>query len=154
VIAPLLLTLLGHCPDGGHLRYLAREAGIPPARLEAVARVESGCNLSPRLRAHWCWHGVQAEKVSQGDGLPAPEVRRPAVHARDCEVGRFQVKPSTARRWCPGLDVFAYRGNTACAVRFLARLLDAWGVVGIARFNGERCDTYLCKVLREEERLQ
>jgi len=41
-------------------------------------------------------------------------VPRVVHHERDCEVGRFQIKPSTARRRCPGKDIFTYNGNILC----------------------------------------
>lgn len=56
-----------------------------PARLEAaVALVESGRNLNPRLR------GAAGE------------------------WGRFQIRTATARALCPGLDVRTSTGNARC----------------------------------------
>lgn len=121
-----------HCGDDFHLRYVAEQAAIPPTRFEAIARVESACNLNPRLRAHQC------------------------AAAHDCEVGRFQIRPSTARRRCPGVNIRTYRGNVDCAVRIFGENVDRWGVTdGTRRFNGAGPKTleYLYHVLKAEETL-
>jgi hypothetical protein len=128
----LFLGLLPRCGDSFHLQWMARESAIPPARFESIARVETACNLSPRVRGHHC------------------------PNRRDCEVGRFQIKPSTARRRCAELNVWTYRGNTECALRILDENVREMGLVETTRrFNGAGPATYeyFWKVLKTEESL-
>lgn len=126
----LLLAL--HCADDAHLRYLAHRDSLPAARVLSIARVESGCNLNPKLRAH--------------------------ASTRDREVGRFQIKPSTARMRCPGVNVFTYAGNVACFLKMFREDVRGFGVTdATVRHNGygpAGAYEFLYKVLRSEERLQ
>lgn len=124
----LLLAL--HCGDDFFLKSVARQAAISPTRFEAVARVESGCNLNPRLRGHHC------------------------LTLRDCEIGRFQIKPSTARLRCRGLNIRRYHDNVVCAAVILQQNIRSRGMVdGTRVFNGTGPATYeyLYKVLKTEE---
>jgi len=136
VIALLALAVLPRCADSFHLRWGAATQHLSPQRVEAVARVESGCNLSPLLRAHACWNRV--------------------VRLRDCEVGRFQIKPSTARARCRGLNVFTYSGNVACFFRMFG---EDWARGGrtyaTLRHNGSGpgAEHYLALVDRAEDHL-
>jgi hypothetical protein len=128
-VIALLLAL--HCPDSFHLRWVAAQAeAFPPTRFEAIARVESGCNLATRLRGHHC------------------------LAKRDCEVGRFQIKPSTARKRCPGYNIWTYDGNVRCALTILGDNRVLLGLTDATRrFNGAGPASfeYLYKVLKREE---
>ena len=130
----ILLLLALHCGDSFHLRYEARAVGLPDRRVEAIARVETACNLNPRLRAHDC--------------------RAPR---RDCEVGRFQIKPSTARQRCSCVDVRTYRNNVACFLLTFAEDRARFGLTdATVRHNGygpAGAYEYLYKVLKVEEGL-
>src|SRR6266487_764974 len=85
-----LLALALPCGDSFHLQWEAsHESTFPATRFAAIAQVESGCSMNPRLRGH----------------------------AR--EIGRFQIQPVVARHRCPALNVRTYRGNVACALRIL-----------------------------------
>ena len=129
-----LFLALQVCADSYHLRWLARERHVPEARYEAIAHVESACNLDPLLRGHACW--------------------RAHWHLRDCEVGRFQIKPSTGRARCRDLNIWTYKGNTECAARTLREDAQRYGLTDATiRHNGtgEPALEYLRKVLRQEE---
>jgi len=126
-VIALLLALALRCPDSFHLQYVAAQDSIlPPARFEAIAWVESGCNLSPRLRGK--------------------------LH----EIGRFQITPSVARKRCPGTDVRVYRGNVQCALRILEENTWRLGLTDATRrYNGSgpASYVYLYHVLKREEAL-
>jgi hypothetical protein len=92
----VLLAVLTGLPDAYHLARLAEAERVPRVVAWAVAWQESRTNLDPRLR--------------------------PAGCRNDCEVGRMQVKPSTAKRVCPTLNIWAYTGNVRCGLLYL-RLL-------------------------------
>jgi hypothetical protein len=125
ILGALALAGLLHCPDAFHLRWVAaRESTFPPARFAAIAQVESGCNLNPRLRG--------------------------ALH----EIGRFQITPGVARRRCPGTDVRVYRGNVSCALRILEENMWHLGLTDATRrYNGSGPASYLYlyHVLKREE---
>jgi len=127
IAAALLAAAALHCPDSFHLQYVAAQDSIfPPARFEAIARVESGCNLSPRLRGK--------------------------LH----EIGRFQITPSVARHRCPETDVRTYKGNVACALRILEENMWHLGLTDATRrYNGSgpASYVYLYRVLKCEEAL-
>ena len=92
----------GH-PDAWLLKQYADSARVPPVLVWAVAYQESEHNLNPALRGHHCAK------------LPT------------CEVGRFQILPSTAKVRCPDLNVFIYRDNIKCGVRYLRYWYDVQG---------------------------
>ena len=123
----LLLALALPCGDSFHLQWVAsHESTFPATRFAAIARVESGCNLNPRLRGH----------VG--------------------EIGRMQIKPSTAKRRCPGVNVRAYKGNVSCALRILEENMWRMGLTDATRrYNGSGPDSYvyLYHVLKREESL-
>ena len=105
----MTLLLLAHLllPDASYLRATAAHEGVPPALLMAVAWEETRANLNPALRGA---HG---------------------------EVGRLQILPATAARWCADLDIRRYGDNVRCG----CRLLRGWLWFGgwpeaIRRFNG------------------
>ncbi len=122
-----LLALALPCGDSFHLQWeAAHESTFPPARFAAIARVESGCSMNPRLRGH----------------------------AR--EIGRFQIQPVVARHRCPALDVRTYRGNVACALRILEENMWRMGLTDATRrYNGSGPASYmyLYHVLKREESL-
>jgi hypothetical protein len=101
-----------HWVDGVGLIDLADSAHIDERATLAIAWEESRDNLNPHLRGHHCWYSYM---TVSGDS-----VRVRHHHDPDCEVGRFQIKPSTARRRCPGLDIFTYGGNTRCFAKMFA----------------------------------
>jgi len=130
----------------------------------AIAWEESGGNDSmPGLRGHHCWWSVK-----ESQGIPSSAVgyrldlRRLHLTTdkhgvlwlsyRDpnCEVGRFQIKPSTARLRCPGWNVFTYGGNLQCFAIMFGADTDAGGTLyAIRRQNGKggAADAYLRRVL-------
>ena len=81
-------------PDFEQLQHEAAVTLTPTAPVLAIAWIESRTDTNPHLRAHYCWNAQR--------------------HSPDCEVGRFQIKPSTAKVDCPGLDIFTTFGNHAC----------------------------------------
>jgi len=127
ILTALALAGLLRCPDAFHLRWVAaRESTFPPARFAAIAQVESGCNLSPRLRGR--------------------------LH----EIGRFQITPAVARHRCPETDARVYRGNVACALRILEENMRHLGLTDATRrYNGSgpASYVYLYHVLKCEEAL-
>jgi hypothetical protein len=88
----LASVLLGR--DAAHLRLAARAAGVDERMVLAVAYVETRRNLDPRVLDQTCAH-----------------------ISRDCAVGRFQIKPSTARLRCPEENIRTYKGNVACFLK-------------------------------------
>lgn len=134
LVAALLLGLgLPRCGDSFHLRWEAVRAGLPPLRVEAIARAETECNLDPRVLGRACRRTPRA-----------------------CDRGRFQIRPATAHLRCPGLDTRTYRGNVACALWVLSEDRERYGPTdAIVRFNGDgpRALAYLRKVLKIEEAL-
>ncbi len=121
----ILLTLALLCADNFHLQYAAEHAGLPPERVVAIASVETRCNLSPRVRG------------------------------RAGEWGRFQIRVSTARRRCPGLNIRRYRGNVACFLVMFGQDVRRFGVTdATVRHNGygpAGAYAFLYKVLKVEE---
>lgn len=140
----LLAALQIVLPDQAHLVHLADSAGLPPAVVEAIAWQESGVNLSPTLRGHHCWWSTRV-----GETLTIH-------HERDCEVGRFQIKPSTGRARCPGLNIWVYDGNTHCFVTMFAADVRQYGLTAaIKRHNGSGrvADEYVERVYATVGRL-
>lgn len=128
--------------DGVELLSVAESAQVDQRAMLAVAWEESRDNLSPHLRGHHCWY---TQRIVRGDTVV---VRR--HHEPDCEVGRFQIKPSTAHHRCPGLDVFTYAGNTRCFAKMFAEDTARNGIAyAITRHNGRgpRAREYLTRVL-------
>lgn len=131
-------------PDAAHLAALADSAGVPVHVTWAVAHEESRANLNPYLRGRRCWWSARADSIPAGadvDGSEVAVTRRGALylthHKRDCEIGRFQIKPSTGARRCPGLDVRTYAGNTRCFVRMFKQDGERYGYRdAIRRHNG------------------
>ena len=123
----LLLVLALPCGDSFHLQWVAsHESTFPATRFAAIARVESGCNLNPRLRGH----------------------------AR--EIGRFQIQPTVARHRCSGTNVWTYKGNVSCALRILEENMWRMGLTDATRrYNGSGPASleYLYHVLKREESL-
>jgi len=150
-LALLLATAISTCAhaqtrprwlDGIVLLDLADSAGIDEKATLAIAWEESRENLSPHLRGHHCWY---THRVVVEDTVIVRQHHEP-----DCEVGRFQIKPSTARRRCPGLDVFTYVGNTRCFARMFAEDAEQHDIIyAITRHNGSgpRAREYLTRVL-------
>lgn len=99
MIGFLAQLLVGAPYDAAHLRYLAREAGLDPRVVVAVAWRESTNDLRPRLRG------------------------------KAGEWGRFQILPRTARRRCRGLDIRTYKGNTGCFIKMFAEDNARHGIV-------------------------
>ena len=104
----LLWTLATGHPDAALLAAYAGAARVPREGVWAIAWQETRHNLNPGIRGGLC----------RGK--------------RDCEVGRMQVKPSTARRVCPSLDIFTYDGNVRCSVGLLRSLYERRGSWALA----------------------
>lgn len=114
--------------DRSYLTQEALAARVPVELVLAVAWQESRGNLDPKLRGHHCWHGLQ----TLADGTIAG-----AVHLPDCEVGRMQVKPSTARTRCKGLNIWVYSGNIKCGVKILGEDIRKYGAMrAVEKYNG------------------
>jgi len=95
--------------DAPTLALWSEAAGVPTLLTEAVAWTESGRSLDPTLR------GAAGE------------------------VGRFQIKPATARERCPRQNIMTYHGNLACYLRMMRENYAAcrdWRCA-IARYNGQ-----------------
>lgn len=147
----LLVAIAGTCahaqnrprwPDGITLLDLADSARIDGRATLAMAWQESGDNLSTRLRGHHCWY---SQRVVRGDSVVVLH-----HHESDCEVGRYQIKPSTARLRCPGLNIFTYAGNTRCFAKMFAEDTARRGIeFAITNHNGRgpRARAYLARVL-------
>ena len=108
LFAPRCAAQVPIWPDFVQLQHEAAETLTPGAPVLAIAWVESAADTNPHLRAHYCWNA-----------------RR---HDADCEVGRFQIKPSTAKHDCPGLDVFTTYGNHACFFSRFGHTLGRYGI--------------------------
>jgi hypothetical protein len=76
-------------PDAPTLALWSEAAGVPALVTVTVAWTESGRNLDPTLR------GAAGE------------------------VGRFQIRPSTARERCPRQNIDTYHGNLVCFLRLM-----------------------------------
>lgn len=151
MIALLLAALLfspPHWPDRAHLDSVAGRDSLVAL---AVAWQESGANLNPRLRGHHCWYSYLQYNIPAHQDTNVVVTHKSVVHHEaDCEVGRFQIKPSTARRRCPGLNVWTYDGNVRCFVHMLEEDAAAGGMLYAIRHHngsGPRAADYLQRVL-------
>ena len=129
-------------PDRARLEELADTNGIPTAAVLAVAWIETHDNLDPHIRGHHCWW---ERKIFVGD-----VARKLVHHERNCEVGRFQIKPQTAIARCPGYDVFTYEGNLNCFAKMFGEDMEAKGVLfAITNHNGhgDLATEYLARAL-------
>jgi len=167
------LTLFGACPlfaqsyrwpDRARLKALADSAGIDQRAVLAIAWEETADNIDPRVRGHHCWYVIppRADTVWTRTWPHILEPSRPVIdtviviprrthHEPDCEVGRFQIKPSTARFRCPNLNVFTYDGNLTCFARMFAQDAAKGGnLYAITRHNGAgaKAAEYLGRVLK------
>jgi len=106
--AGLLWTALTGHSDALALKTLSDSVGVPAFVTWAVANEETRHNTNPRVR-----------------GLSG-------------EVGRFQIKPATARALCPRDNIFVWRGNTKCFLKMARGDFEATGSwrAAIARHNG------------------
>lgn len=122
------LGLTPHWLDKRFISRMADSLGVDTNLSLAVAWQESGGNLNPSLRGHHCWHGVSTAVDGTVIG---------AVYLADCEVGRYQIKPSTAKARCRGLNIWKYRDNVICGLLILKGNLLKYGVVeAVERYNG------------------
>lgn len=139
-------------PDYGTLQGL----GVNPRVALAVAWEETAANIDPKVRGHHCWYSVRIDSDDWVLNAHEVVVRRTDAlwlvhHEQNCEVGRFQIKPSTARLRCPGLDVFTYGGNLACFAQMFAADAKTRGTLYAIRHHngaGPRADAYVQRVLR------
>lgn len=142
-----LMLLVGvpqpHWPDRYHLVITSLAAGVDPRVTLGVAWVETRANLQTSVRDHTCWY---REQVYIPDSAGAETRRYIYHHARDCAVGRFQIRPSTARRRCPGLNVFRYRDNLACFLTMMQQDVPATGIER-AIWTYNHSDAYVTDVL-------
>jgi len=156
VVSSLLIVSVAHAqsyswPDQGTLQGL----GVEPRAALAIAWEESAANLDPKLRGHHCWYSVRLDSDEWVLNAHEWVVRRADAlwlvhHEPNCEVGRYQIKPSTARLRCPGTDVFTYSGNLACFAQMFAEDTRMGGTLyAIKRHNGrgDQADAYLKRVL-------
>lgn len=156
----LLATLLGTCPliaaggapyrwpDYDRLITLADSAAIDRRVVLAIAWEETADNTDPRVRGHHCWYSYRSFVPNPVTG--GTDTVRVTHHEADCEVGRYQIKPSTARFRCRDLNVFTYDGNLACFARMFAQDAAKGGnLYAITRHNGAgpRAAQYLDRVL-------
>lgn len=112
--------------DRFHIKWEAERAGVDPRLALAFAWVETQTNTDPRVRDRTCWY--------------------PGYRSRDCAIGRFQIKPSTARTRCPGDDVKTYRGNVACFLKMLSEDVMRFGLrKAIRTYN--HSDDYVASIL-------
>lgn len=138
-------------PDRGVLTSIADAHRLNHRAVLAIAWAESGSNTNPALRGHHCWYSVpphweyrQINKDFTQPYMDSLYVPRTAHHERDCEVGRFQIKPSTARRRCVGLDIFTYNGNMLCFFQMFWEDTQVGGTeYAIRHHNGSGPMTYL-----------
>lgn len=122
MIAFFQLALL---PDRAHLVHLADSANVPSGEVMAIAYEETGLSLLPSIRGHHCWYSYHVDSNTVV-----------VHHERDCEVGRFQIKPSTGRARCSGINIWTYEGNTNCFIRMFSEDVKRFGVArAICRHN-------------------
>lgn len=178
ILAAFLVTIVvSACPgqswpDSARIAAVADSAGVDRRVALAIAWEETADNTSPKVRGHACWYVIKARvdtavafetrailwvKSSVVDTV-VTITHRPGVvhHEKNCEVGRYQIKPSTARRRCPELDVFTYGGNLACFVRMFKEDADGDGkLYAITHHNGSgaKAREYLDRVLRTVGRI-
>lgn len=135
----LLLVVQLALVDSEYITTRARMAGLDQQQthtLMAMIWEESQNELRPNLRGHLCWYTRPAREDELDTlGLSRHESlveRRDTVflvhHEPDCEVGRAQIKPSTARRRCKGLTIWTHDGNVQCAVKMFAEDVAKYGV--------------------------
>src|SRR5207247_666636 len=96
-------------PDQAHLTALADSANVYAPAVLAIAWEETRTNMNPHVRGHHCWWSL---RLSDSTLV--------VHHEKNCEVGRFQIKPSTARHRCTGLNIWTYEGNVRCSIKMLA----------------------------------
>jgi|SRR5690348_15338398 len=143
-------------PDRAQLTALADSAHIDRRAVLAIAWEETATNLDPLVRGHHCWYTVPAHwehwTVSRLFSLQdSTLVPRHAHHERNCEVGRMQIKPSTARLRCPSLDIFTYEGNLACFAKMFTEDVEIGSPLSAIRHHngsGVQADAYVQRVLR------
>lgn len=107
-------------PDAATLELWSEAAGVPVAFTYAMAWEETRNNPSPWVRGA---HG---------------------------EYGRFQIKLTTARSRCPGLDVRQYDDNLACFLRMSREDWQKCGWACAARIHngsGRRAEEYASRVM-------
>lgn len=130
---PALVVALGlactsprDMPDARFLAAQAVAHGVDTRVVLAMAWTETRCNIST------------------------------AVRGQAGEVGRFQISPETARRWCRGLNIHLYHENVRCFFRLFVRYqaeLDIPGLLplnAIRRYNGRgpKAHAYVERVLK------
>lgn len=133
---PLLLfsgpTARPFWPDWNILTHMADVAHVPHGPVAAIAWLETRDNMDSAVRGHHCWHD-RGERVSAMDTVHWAT----SVHTPNCEVGRFQIKPSTARARCPNLDIFTRQGNYICFFWMFHQDFDRYGAMeAIKRHHG------------------
>ncbi len=159
-------------PDRPRLEAMADSAGVNRKAVLAVAWEETAANMDPKVRGHHCWYTLRERtdtvrtvsfrsilwiKATDADTLI--EIRRRlriVHHEKNCEVGRMQIKPSTARIRCPGKDIFTYDGNLACFAKMFAEdaqmgnTLYGGTIWAIRHHNGAgpQADAYVKRVLQ------
>jgi hypothetical protein len=145
VLTLVLALALCHTPDAHRLHEYSAMYAVPLEIVERVACMESGDNLSPRLRGHRCWWSLDLSDPSVTEVLVFPGEKVVRAHGHtwllhhepSCEVGRFQIKPTTARLRCPGVNVFTREGNYQCFFTMFSEDMRARGLsYAIRHHNG------------------
>jgi len=146
-------------PDAARLTTLAHTYAIDRPAVFAIAWEESAANdTNPLLRGHHCWWTARADSIPRWANVNGHEHAWTDTHGAlhlthhepNCEVGRFQIKPSTAHGRCPGVDVLTYEGNITCFAMMFAEDTKAQGrLFAIKKQNGkgDKADAYLKRVL-------
>lgn len=158
MIVTLLLLQQILVPDSARLQRLADSIDVKYAAVAALAHEESVENLDPALRGHHCWWSARADSIPANvdvNGHERPWLSKRGVlylihHEPNCEVGRFQIKPSTAKGRCPGLNIWLYDGNLACfAIMFAedVRKKDVFYAITHHNGSGPKAREYLQRVL-------
>lgn len=97
----------GTSVDRHYLAHRAKDAGVSPRIVLAIAYAETRNNLTPTVRGR---HG---------------------------EVGRFQIKLTTAAERCAGVNVRTYKGNVDCFLEMFASDVRRLGTLrAIEHHNG------------------
>lgn len=123
-----------HWPDERRLEQYAAVWDVDARVAKAMAWQESGANLDPSLRGHRCWYDHRTVIILP-DG--SPYIVRVEHHESNCEVGRFQIRPTTAAWRCKGINIFTREGNYHCYFKMFSEDSSSHGIeAAIRKHNG------------------
>lgn len=137
-----------HWPDERRLEQYAAVWDVDAKVAKAMAWQESGANMDRLLRGHRCWYTHRTVRYFLAFFFP--DTVTVTHHESDCEVGRFQIKPSTAARRCKGINIFVREGNYHCFFKMFSEDSSRYGTgAAIRKHNGRGPMTaaYLASVL-------